>query len=87
MQPSQMWANSWLKSVLRSPRAAWGNFRLTIHAYSGTKKHGRGDFVIHGGSTPGSARYIDLVGNIDKFVERLKKELGGLLECHIRLTV
>lgn len=87
VQPSQMWENNWLKSLLRSPRGAWGNFRLTIHPYPSTRTHGRGGFFIHGGSAPGSAGCIDLVGNIDKFVERLKQELGGLPECYIPLTV
>jgi hypothetical protein len=87
VQASQMWENNWLKSALRSSRAAWGNFRLTIHPYPSTKTHGRGGFFIHGGTVPGSAGCIDLVGHIDKFVEHLSEELGGLPECYIQLTV
>lgn len=87
VQPSQMWENNWFKSMLRAPRGAWGNFRLTIHPYPGTITHGRGGFFIHGGAVAGSAGCIDLVGHIDKFVKRLKQELGGLPECYIPLTV
>jgi hypothetical protein len=44
-------------------------------------------FFIHGGSAPGSAGCIDLTANIDRFVERLTKELRGLPKCFISLTV
>jgi hypothetical protein len=87
VQPSQMWENNWFKSLTRSPRSAWGNFRLTIHPYPGTQTYGRGGFFIHGGATPGSAGCIDLTINIDRFVEYIKKELEGLPECYIPLTV
>lgn len=87
IQPSQLWENNWFKSALRAPRGAWGNFRLTIHPYPGTQTHGRGGFFIHGGTSPGSAGCIDLVQHIDRFVERIKQELGGLPECYIPLTV
>jgi len=87
VQPSQLWENNWLKSALNSSRSAWGNFRLTIHPYPGTQTYGRGGFFIHGGTAAGSAGCIDLVLNIDRFVEQLKKELGGLPECYIPLTV
>lgn len=60
IQPSQMWENNWLKSIIRTPRAAWGNFRLTIHPYPNTQTWGRGGFFIHGGLVPGSAGCIDL---------------------------
>lgn len=87
VQPSQMWENNWFKSLVRTPRSAWGNFRLTIHPYPGTQTHGRGGFFIHGGSVPGSAGCIDLTVNIDRFVEQLTKELEGLPKCYIPLTV
>jgi hypothetical protein len=87
VQPSQMWENNWFKSLARTPRSAWGNFRLTIHPYPGTQTHGRGGFFIHGGAVPGSAGCIDLTVNIDKFVEQLTKELEGLPECYIPLAV
>lgn len=87
VQPSQLWENNWLKSAFRSPRAAWGNFRLTIHPYPHTQTHGRGGFFIHGGAVAGSAGCIDLVQYIDKFVERLSQELGGLPECYVPLIV
>ncbi|MDR3300855.1 MAG: DUF2778 domain-containing protein [Candidatus Accumulibacter sp.] len=84
IQPSQMWENAWYK---RGTRIAWGNFRLTIHPRSSTQTYGRGGFFIHGGSQPGSAGCIDLAINMDKFVEQLTKELGGLPQCYIPLTV
>jgi len=87
LQPSQMWENNWLKSLIRTPRSAWGNFRLTIHPYPSTQTYGRGGFFIHGGSTPGSAGCIDLTVGMDKFVEQLTTELEGLPECYIPLTV
>lgn len=87
IQPSQLWENNWIKSALHSPRGAWGNFRLTIHPYPHTQTHGRGGFFIHGGAVAGSAGCIDLVQYIDRFVERLKQELGGLPECYVILTV
>lgn len=87
IQPSQMWENNWFKSAVRSPRRAWGNFRLTIHPYPGTVTHGRGGFFIHGGAAPGSAGCIDLAIHMDKFVAHFKQELGGLPECYVRLTV
>jgi hypothetical protein len=87
VQPSQIWENNWFKSLTRTPRSAWGNFRLTIHPYPNTKTHGRGGFFIHGGYAPGSAGCIDLTVSIDKFVEQLKNEMEGLPECYIPLTV
>lgn len=87
IQPSQMWENNWLKSMIRTPISAWGNFRLTIHPYPGTATHGRGGFFIHGGTVPGSAGCIDLTMQMDNFVEQLRKELEGVSECYIPLTV
>lgn len=87
VQPSQMWENSWLKNIIRTPRSAWGNFRLTIHPYPNTETYGRGGFFIHGGVSAGSAGCIDLTVHIDKFVDMLKKEFGGLPKCYMLLTV
>lgn len=87
IQPSELWQNNWLKSVIRTPRSAWGNFRIAIHPYPRTLTHQRGGFFIHGGATPGSAGCIDLTNNMDAFVEQLKEELKGHLECFISLTV
>lgn len=87
VQPSQMWENNWLKSLIRTPRSAWGDYRLAIHPYPTTETFGRGGFFVHGGSIPGSAGCIDLTVNIDKFVQQIAKELGGLPECYIPLTV
>jgi hypothetical protein len=87
IQPSQMWENNWFKNLVRTPRSAWGNFRLTIHPYPSTETYGRGGFFIHGGSIPGSAGCIDLTVHIDKFVKQIENELKGLPECYIPLTV
>ena len=78
IQPSQLWHNNWLKNMTRSPRSAWGNFRLTIHPLPNTATHGRGGFFIHGGSIPGSAGCIDLTGHMDRFVQDPSNELGGM---------
>lgn len=48
IQPSELWQNNWLKSVLRTPRSAWGNFRIAIHPYPGTLTHQRGGFLFMG---------------------------------------
>jgi len=87
IQPSQLWRNNWLKDKLIAPRAAWGNYRLTIHPYPTTPTHERGGFFIHGGSSPGSAGCIDLTSHMDSFVSALERELDGMPECFIPLTV
>lgn len=87
IQPSELWENNWIKSVIRTPRSAWGNFRIAIHPYPRTETHQRGGFFIHGGATPGSAGCIDLTSNMDAFVKQLKEELQGHPECFIPLTV
>ena len=85
IQPSQLQENSWYR--LRNPRMAWGNYWITIHPYPSTQTYKRGGFFIHGGSTPGSAGCIDLTGQMDRFVEALKKALANQPECYIPLTV
>lgn len=88
IQPDQLWENNPVKSALGiTPRASWGNYRITIHPYPGTKTYNRGGFFIHGGSAPGSAGCIDLTTHMDDFVKELKKELKGLPTCYIPLTV
>ncbi|WP_227815488.1 tlde1 domain-containing protein [Nitrogeniibacter aestuarii] len=87
IQPSQTWENNWLKSMVVAPRAAWGNYRITIHPFPETNTYGRGGFFIHGGTVPGSAGCIDLTAQIDRFIDALKRELNGLPECYIHLTV
>ncbi|MCK6422012.1 MAG: DUF2778 domain-containing protein [Aquabacterium sp.] len=87
IQPSQLWRNNWAKSMLRTPRSAWGNYRLAIHPYPTTVTHGRGGFFIHGGSIPGSAGCIDLTSQMDRFIQDLIHELDGTPECFIPLTV
>ena len=88
IQPDQLWENNSLKSGLGiTPRAAWGNYRITIHPYPSTKTYNRGGFFIHGGQVPSSAGCIDLTQHMDRFVKELKKELEGLPKCYIQLTV
>lgn len=88
IQPDEMWKNNAVKSVLGiTPRAAWGNFRISIHPYPATNTHCRGGFFIHGGQIAGSAGCIDLTEHMDRFVKELTKELEGLPKCHIPLTV
>lgn len=72
---------------LRNPRAAWGDFWITIHPFPETQTHGRGGFFIHGGTEPGSAGCIDLAGLMNGFVDALRKELKDAPECYIPLTV
>jgi len=87
IQPSQTWENNWLKGLVVAPRAAWGNYRIAIHPFSDTNTFDRGGFFIHGGTVPGSAGCIDLTTQIDQFIAALKRELHGLPECYIHLTV
>lgn len=87
IQPSELWKNNWIKSVIRTPHSAWGNFRIAIHPYPNTLTHQSGGFFIHGGTVPGSAGCVDLTINMDMFVKQLKQELQGHLECFIPLTV
>jgi hypothetical protein len=87
IQPSQLWRNNWAKSLLRTPRSAWGNFRLAIHPYPATQTHGRGGFFIHGGAVGGSAGCIDLTAHMDRFIHDLTNELDGMPPCFIPLTV
>lgn len=85
IQPSQLQANAWYR--VRNPRTAWGDYWITIHPYPSTSTHGRGGFFVHGGHTPGSAGCIDLSIHMNRFIEAIKKELRGLPECFIPLTV
>ncbi|HEX4843138.1 MAG TPA: tlde1 domain-containing protein [Limnobacter sp.] len=87
INPSEMWENNLIKSALRSPRSAWGDYRLTIRVSPGTKTHGRGGFFIHGGDMPGSAGCIDLTHAMNRFVKDLRDLLGPSLNCHVPLTV
>jgi hypothetical protein len=87
IQISELWQNNWIKSVIRTPRSSWGNFRLAIHPYPTTSTHQRGGFFIHGGTTPGSAGCIDLTSGMDSFIKQLQEELRGQPECYIPLIV
>jgi hypothetical protein len=85
IQPSELQDNAWFR--FKNPRAAWGDHWITIHPFPTTNTHGRGGFFIHGGASPGSAGCIDLSINMNKFIEALKRELGGRPKCHIPLFV
>ena len=85
IQPSELQENAWYR--LRNPRTAWGNYWITIHPYPNTETYKRGGFFIHGGATPGSAGCIDLVRNMNRFVEELADELKDKGTCYIPLTV
>ncbi|WP_370262700.1 tlde1 domain-containing protein [Limnobacter sp.] len=87
INPSDLWTNTPLKNILRSPRSAWGDHRIAIRVYPGTNTHGRGGFFIHGGDTPGSAGCIDLTHAMNDFVKDLKQMLGNQTDCHIHLAV
>lgn len=84
---AELWENNWFKSAIRSPRSAWGNFRLAIHPLPATQTHGRGGFFIHGGDVPGSAGCIDLTLHMDRFIEQLRRELGDSTDCYVPLNV
>ncbi len=85
IQPVELQENTWYS--LRNPRAAWGDYWITIHPYPNTETYKRGGFFIHGGSTPGSAGCIDLSINMNRFVETLADELKGKGLCYIPLIV
>lgn len=62
-----------------SSKIAWGEYRWRLNPIKGTNTHGRGDFYLHGGSTPGSIGCIDLVtesGDFAKFYELYRKRTG-----------
>lgn len=85
IQPAELQENAWYR--FRNPRAAWGDYWITIHPYPNTETHKRGGFFIHGGSAPGSAGCIDLSINMNRFVEALADELEGKGACYIPLAV
>ncbi|MEO0819030.1 MAG: tlde1 domain-containing protein [Pseudomonadota bacterium] len=66
---------------------SWGRYRLSIHPFPTTITHSRGGFFIHGGTVAGSAGCIDLVREIDRFAEDLKREGLEGRRCQIHLTV
>lgn len=89
IDPSELWDRDYWNPFqhVRVPRASWGDYRLTIHVYPGTRTHGRGGFFVHGGSTPGSAGCIDLAVGMNNFVEILRLRLNGVTTCYIELLV
>lgn len=87
INPSDLWENNWLKSALRTPRSAWGDYRITIRVFPGTQTHSRGGFFIHGGDVAGSAGCIDLTHSMNQFVKDLMNMLGKSKDCYIPLQV
>jgi hypothetical protein len=79
-----LWTNAWWK---RGSQQAWGNYRITIRVFPGTKTYDRGGFFVHGGGILGSAGCIDLSLQMDAFVEALREELEEEKPCYIPLTV
>jgi hypothetical protein len=84
IQPSQMWKNRWYNLA---SRAAWGDYRLTIHVMPGTRTFGRGGFFIHGGTHAGSAGCINLHSGMENFVREIEAATKGMPECYVPLTV
>lgn len=84
INPSELWENAWYKP---GPYDSWGNFRITIHPYGGTKTHERGGFFIHGGKYRGSSGCIDLTNHMDRFVKNMRSEIGSNPNCYITLDV
>lgn len=68
-------------------RAAWGDYRLTIHVMPGTRTFGRGGFFIHGGTHAGSAGCINLHAGIETFVREIEAATKGAPECYVPLEV
>jgi len=66
-----MWKNRWYNLA---SRAAWGDYRLTIHVMPGTRTFGRGGFFIHGGTHAGSAGCINLHSGMENFVREIKPQ-------------
>jgi len=56
---------------------SWGDTRVWLTPSPYTDTYGRGDFTIHGGSTPGSRGCIDLVGNNNAFFDALRGATGS----------
>jgi hypothetical protein len=64
----------------RSSDVAWGEYRWLLIPKKGTQTHGRTNFYIHGGGTPGSIGCIDLVtdsGDFADYYESWKKRTKG----------
>ena len=60
---------------------------MSIHPFTTTETYGRGGFLLHGGSNPGSAGCVDLTIEIDHFVRDLRAQLGSNTKCQIHLIV
>lgn len=84
INPEDLWENAFYK--VRTPRAAWGDYRITLRIFPGTKTWGRGGFFIHGGYVRGSAGCIDLTSVMNTFVDRVKS-VASRKNCYILLNV
>ena len=51
-----------LWDMVRNVSGDWGDWRVPLHAVTGTATYGRGGFFLHGGSKLGSAGCIDIGG-------------------------
>lgn len=84
INPAEIWERPWYAP---HKAVAWGDYRVTLHIMPGTETHGRGGFFIHGGSVAGSAGCIDLTGQIERFVVRLREQLQSQPNCFVPVTV
>ena len=71
-----------LRYIKRRITGDWGNYRVPLNPAPETETHGRNNFFLHGGDTPGSLGCID-VGKFDKYLFPSLKEGDGSM----RLTV
>jgi len=72
-----------LRYIARRIRGGdYGNYRVPLVPAPETNTHGRDNFFIHGGDTPGSKGCID-VGQFDRYLFPSLQEKGGSM----RLTV
>ena len=60
LNPNEISHVTGLRYSLRSVTGDWGHYRAPLHPAPGTDTHGRDNFFLHGGSTPGSAGCIDI---------------------------
>lgn len=60
----------------RTSDVSWGEYRWLLIPKKGTQTHGRTNFYLHGGSTPGSIGCIDLVTDSGEFANYYTKWRG-----------
>ena len=66
---------------------AWGDYRMPISKSKGTETYGRGSFYVHGGGIPGSIGCIDLMNEINDFVNYFSSWKTKTKNNSIRLIV